>query len=100
MAQFPSTSYSYKNIATSATTVVKANAGVLHGVYINSAAATAVITFYDNASAASGTKIATMTIGTGGILFPAAKVLSDINFANGLTIVTATAAVDITVLYA
>jgi len=100
MPQFPSTSYSYKNISTSATTVVKANAGVLHGVCINSAAATAVITLYDNASAASGTKIATMTIGTGGILFPAAKVLSDINFANGLTIVTATAAVDITVLYA
>lgn len=100
MAQFPATTYAYKHIATSTTTVVKANAGVLHGVYINSAAATASITFYDNASAASGTVIAIFTIGTGGILFPAQKVLSDINFVNGLTVLTATAAVDITILYA
>lgn len=98
MSQFPPTSFAYKHIATQTTTVVKANAGVLHGVYINAGTSGAVITLYDNATAASGAVIAIITLGAG-ITTPAAKILSDINFVNGLTILTATQNADLTVLY-
>lgn len=99
MPQFPATSYNYKHIATTTTTVVKALPGVLHGVFLNSGTSGAVITFYDNASAASGTVIAVITLGAG-VTSPQARTLFDINFVNGLTILTATQVADLTVLYA
>jgi hypothetical protein len=87
--------FDYVNITGDATTVVKASAGFLHCVTINSPVATEVITIYDNTTA-SGTNIATITI-------PASPqpvtLFFDIATRNGLTIVTATAASNITVSY-
>lgn len=100
MAQIPifqPIGFSYKNINTSTTTIVKATPGTIRGLYINSATSTATVTIYDNATVASGTKIATLTLGT--VTAPQRSTLDNINFANGLTIVTATAAVDLTVIY-
>lgn len=83
--------YSYSNISTATTTVVKASAGVLHTIVVNTTAAGA-ITVYDNTSG-SGTKIATLkaSIGENTYMF-------DTAFTTGLTIVTAGAS-DITVTY-
>ncbi len=85
-------------LAAPTTTTVKSGAGRFHKLCINKAAANGVITIYDN-TAASGTLIATITQ-------PAALLSSGINcaeydlaFGTGLTIVTATAAQDITVTY-
>lgn len=83
--------FTYTNIASGTTTVIKASSGVLHSVTINTTAA-AAITLYDNASAASGTKIATIAASPAiGQTF-----IYDCSFINGLTIVTAGAS-DITV---
>lgn len=85
-------------LAAPTTTVVKSGAGRFHKLCINKATATGVITIYDN-TAASGTLIATITQ-------PAALLSSGINcaeydlaFGTGLTVVTSTAAQDITVTY-
>lgn len=89
--------YNYVNITAAAptTTVVKTGAGVLHTITFNKPVATAVITVYDNTSAA------TPAIGT--ITVPASPqpvtLTYDVNFSTGLTITTATAASDITVSY-
>lgn len=88
--------YKYVNIVLAAptTTTVKSGSGVLHTVCINTPAATETITIYDN-TAGSGTKIGTITI------FASTNpcFAYDIFFATGLTLVTATAASDITVSY-
>jgi hypothetical protein len=86
--------YKYLNITTDATTTVKASPGILHTICINTPAATETLTIYDNTSA-SGTKIGTTT------LFASTNpcFTYDAYFATGLTIVTATAAGDITVTY-
>jgi hypothetical protein len=87
----------YQNIATTTTTVVKAARGRLQRIVVNKAAANAVITVYDN-TAGSGSVIATIT-------YPAALLSSqdtleyDVELQTGLTVVTATAAVDLTVVY-
>lgn len=84
------------NIAAPATTTVKSGVGRFKRLVINKAVATGVVTIYDN-TAASGTKIATITQ-------PAAVVQSqavleyDTRFLIGLTIVTS-AADDITVIW-
>jgi hypothetical protein len=84
--------YSYNNIATATTTVVKTGAGVLHAITINTTAA-AAITVYDN-TAGSGTTIATIAASPAiGQYF-----LYDVAFVTGLTIVTAGAS-NITVSY-
>lgn len=87
--------YAYANITTDTTTTLKSGAGVLHAITINNPAATETVTIYDNTSA-TGTKIGTITV-------PASPVpvtlTYDVAFATGLTIVTATAASDITVSY-
>lgn len=87
--------FQYKNITTDTTTVVKASAGVLHTITFNNPVATETVTLYDN-TAASGTKIGTITV-------PASPqpqtLMFDVAFTIGLTIVTATAASDITVSY-
>lgn len=84
--------FSYNNISTATTTVVKSGVGMLHTITINTTAA-AAITVYDN-TAASGTKIATIAASPAiGSVFR-----YDVSFTNGLTIVTAGAS-DITVSF-
>lgn len=86
----------YRNISGAGTTVVKAEPGILKRITINKAIGSSVITVYDN-TAASGTKIATIT--------EPAVLLSNngtlefgCGFLTGLTIVTSTSD-DITVIY-
>ena len=50
----------YRNITTATTTTCRTGAGILNYITINKAVAAGVITVYDN-TAASGTKIATIT---------------------------------------
>lgn len=84
--------HSFSNITTATTTLVKSGAGVLHTVCVNTPAATATIQMYDSLTA-TGTKIGLITATVAGCQ------LYDIAFATGLTVVTATAAPDITVSY-
>lgn len=81
--------YSFLNIAAGqATTVVKASAGTLHTISLNSAAtATNVTTVYDNATGV-GTVIAIPNVVAATV---PTTLLFDLAFANGLTIITATA---------
>jgi len=87
--------FKYGNITTDTTTTLKTGAGILHSLSFNTPVATTVVTVYDN-TAGSGTKIATITV-------PASPqpvtMFYDVAFTTGLTIVTATAASDITVSY-
>ncbi len=90
--------YSYSNITGQATTVVKSGAGLLHALTINTPVATSVITIYDN-TAASGTKIATITL-PGTLLQEGPYTATyNVSFSTGLTIVTGTASSDITASY-
>lgn len=84
--------FSPKHINTSATTLVKTGAGVLHGVTINTKATTSVTTVYDSLTA-SGTVIAVLdsTNNVGSFLY-------DVAFTIGLTVVT-TGTPDLTVSY-
>lgn len=84
--------YNYTNITTQATTAIKATAGILHTVCVNTPAATGTVTIYDNTSA-TGTKIGTIT----SFASQPECYIYDVWFSTGLTIVTATAAPDITV---
>jgi hypothetical protein len=86
--------YSYQNITTDTTTTLKTGPGYLHTVCINTPAATGTIAIYDS-TAASGTKIGTITS------YASTTVCQhyDVAFWIGLTIVTATAAPDITVTF-
>lgn len=89
--------YNGVNITAAAptTTVVKSGQGVLHTITFNKPVATGVVTIYDNTSAA-GTIIGTITLPAN----PLPVTLTyDRVFEIGLTIVTATAAQDITVTY-
>jgi hypothetical protein len=89
--------YNYLNIVLAAptTTVVKAAEGTLHSITFNKPVATGVFTLYDN-TAGSGTVIGTITVPAS----PLPVTLTyDIHFKVGLTIVSATAANDITVSY-
>lgn len=90
------TAYKYHNIIAAAptTTTVKSGSGILHTVCINTPAATGTITIYDNV-AGSGTLIGTITA------FASTNpcFTYDVAFTTGLTIVTATAANNITVSY-
>lgn len=86
----------YTNIAGAATTAVKASAGRLKRITVNKAVASGVITVYDN-TAASGTKIATIT-SPATLLQNYFTLEFDVRFATGLTIVTS-AADDITVVW-
>lgn len=89
--------YSQLNITLAAptTTVVKTSAGILHTITFNKPVATGVVTVYDNTEG-SGTLIGTITVPAS----PQPTTLTyDASFGFGLTIVTATAAQDITVSY-
>jgi hypothetical protein len=86
--------FSYQNITSDTTTTVKSRPGYLHTICVNTPAGTGTVTIYDN-TAASGTKIGTITsfASVGGCF------TYDVAFWTGLTIVTATAAPDITVSF-
>ena len=93
----PIPSYNFLNIVAAAptTTVVKSGLGVLRCITFNKPVATGVVTVYDNTSAA-GTKIATITIPASPL---PVTLIFDARFDTGLTIVTETAAQDLTVSY-
>ena len=78
------------------TTTVKSSRGVLHSIVINTPVASSVITIYDN-TAASGTKIGTITLPATLLTEGPYSALYDVVFTTGLTITTATGASDITV---
>lgn len=80
------------NLITSATTVVKSSAGVVHGFCVNTVGTTSTLTLFDN-TAASGKKIGTWTTVVQGCFN------LDANFTIGLTAVTGGTAGDITILY-
>jgi len=88
--------FSYTNITTQTTTVVKSGPGFLHAIDFT-ATASGVITIYDN-TAGSGTKIRTIT-SPGTLLQSEVNKILNVNFATGLTIVTSGAAQDIVVSY-
>jgi hypothetical protein len=90
----PAFVYSFANITTDTTTALKTGPGFLHNVCINTPAATGTVTIYDN-TAGSGTKIGTITS------YASVPICYhyDVAFWNGLTVVTATAAPDITVSF-
>jgi hypothetical protein len=81
----------YKNITSATTTVVKAAPGTLHSIIVNTAGTTNAVTIYDN-TAASGTKIGSITVAVQGAIH------YECDFTVGLTIVTS-ATSDITVVY-
>lgn len=86
--------YSFNNITTNATTVVKSGVGSFHTLVINTRGVGNLLTIYDN-TAASGTKIAIVdtTLSTTSFLY-------DVAFTTGLTMVTAGGTPpDITVTY-
>jgi hypothetical protein len=85
-------SFFYNNITTATTANVKNTYGVLHAITVNTPAA-GTITVYDN-TAASGTKIATVTVVTG----QAFTLKYNVTFGTGLTVVTS-AVMDVTVCY-
>lgn len=82
-------------LAAPTTTLVKSGSGILHTITFNKPVATGVVTVYDSLTA-TGKVIATITV-------PASpqpvSLFYDGVFDIGLTIVTATAAQDITVSY-
>ena len=86
-----------RNITSATTTVVKTGPGMLVSIIVNKAVASSVYTIYDN-TAASGTKIATVTL-------PASLTANQFaipymcKFTTGLTVVTSSTD-DITVVYA
>jgi|HubBroStandDraft_2_1064218.scaffolds.fasta_scaffold927978_2 hypothetical protein len=90
----PAFVYSFANITTDTTTSLKTGPGFLHNVCINTPAATGVVTLYDNTTG-SGTKIGTITS------YASVPICYhyDVAFWTGLTVVTATAAPDITVSF-
>jgi hypothetical protein len=87
----------YKNITTATTTAVKSGVGFLHALTINTYVASATITIYDN-TAASGTKIGTITLPSTITADAPVTLTFDVGFATGLTIVTS-GATDVTVSY-
>lgn len=82
------------NVTTAATTVVKATATVFHGIVINKPGTTDTLTVYSN-SAASGTKVATITVATTAVFYGPYDTPCD----SGLTVVSGGTAGDYTVLY-
>lgn len=90
--------YSHITAAAPTTTVVCPKPCVLAGITINKTAANGVITVYDGATVAGGTVIAIIT-SPATLLQSQVSLNYDIHLNKGLTIVTSTAAQDITVSY-
>jgi hypothetical protein len=89
--------YSFLNITGQATTTLKSGTGILHTITVNTAAAGAAetVTIFDSLSG-SGTKIGTITVPSSAV---PVTLTYDVQFATGLTIVTATASGDLTVSF-
>lgn len=87
----------YTNITTQTTTVVRSKKGKLLRIIVNEATALGVITIYDGITVAGGTLIGTITM-PGTLLKDQEVFLYDVDLTKGLTIVTATATQDITVV--
>ena len=92
--QYVVTAYKYAHITTDTTTLVKSGGGLLHTICVNTPAATETITV-DDALTATTPTIAVITL----YASTTPCFTLDINFTVGLTIVTGTAAGDITVTY-
>lgn len=90
-------SNNYKNITTGTTTAVKSGPGILAALTINAPVASATITIYDN-TAASGTKIATITLPSTITSDTPVTLNYNVAFATGLTIVTS-GSTDLTISY-
>ena len=88
--------WSYNNITTTTTTLVKTGAGVLHSITFNKPVATGTVKIDD---ALTDTTPVIGTVTTPANPMPV-TLIYDIEFTVGLTIVTGTAAQDITVAYA
>ncbi len=87
--------YSYSNITTQTTTVLRTGSGILHSITFNGPLATGTVAIYDN-TAGSGTLIGTITVPAS----PMPITLQyDAVFDVGLTIVTGTANNNITVTF-
>lgn len=91
-----SVGYNYTNITGQATTTIKSGAGFFHSLTINTPIATSIITIYDN-TAASGTKIATITLPSTLLAEGPTTAIYDVVYKIGLTVVTGTASSDITI---
>lgn len=87
--------FSYKNITSATTATVKSGPGILRALVVNTPAASATITVYDN-TAGSGTKIATITLPATLLAQGPISAVYDVAFTVGLTIVT-TGTCDLTV---
>lgn len=92
---FPTEIYNYANITTTTTTLVKTGAGFLHSITFNKPVATGTVKI-DDAITDTTPVIGTITTPANPQPF---TVFYDIEFLNGLTIVTGTASQDITVSY-
>lgn len=86
-----------RNITSATTTVVKSGRGTLIAIINNKITASSVVTIYDN-TAASGTKIGTITSPSTLLQSQYNQNFYRVDFSIGLTIVTSTAD-DITVIY-
>lgn len=90
----PTSFYNYKNITTTATTLVKTGSGFLHSITFNKPVATGTVEIDDAITQTN--PIGTVTSPTG--IVPV-TLIYDVAFSTGLSITTATAAQDITVSY-
>lgn len=88
----------YVNITTATTTIIKAGPGILRKIIFNKRIAAGAVTLFDNPSAASGTKLGTITMGAAIITDPPITALYDCYFQTGLVIVTSQAE-DLTVIF-
>jgi 4-hydroxyphenylpyruvate dioxygenase-like putative hemolysin len=84
---------SFANVTTATTTAVKASAGVLERIIVNTAGAGSTLTIYNN-TAGSGAKVGTMTTAAQGCFE------FNVNCTTGITVVSASGTpADITVVY-
>lgn len=84
--------FGYANITANTTTTVKSGPGTLHRFTVNGPGTTWVVTLWDSL-AASGTKIATITVAAGQSLE------YNVNFATGLTVSATGTAGDATISF-
>jgi hypothetical protein len=95
VAAYNEAPWKYANITGDTTTSLKSGVGILHSITINNPISASVITIYDNTTA-TGTKIGTITVPSSA---NPVTLTYDVGFGTGLTILTSTAASDITVSY-
>lgn len=86
------------NISTQTTTAVKASAGILHAIVVNTPLASGKIEIFDN-TAASGTSLGVITRPATLLDDEPISVIYDAVFSTGLTVKTSGANQDITVIY-